>query len=133
MQTILIEDDPTALFLTKRVFHHEAVPGKLTAFLSPVEGLAFIQEQVQAETPPEVILLDLNIPLLSGWDILAALEPLRERLMGRCLVYVLTSSLAASDIARAEACPLVAGFIHKPLDRHELQAIQAQVRKNKLP
>lgn len=127
MHTLLIEDDPTAVFLTKRLFHHEGMPGELTTFLSPVAGLNFIREQVAAGAPPEVILLDLNMPILSGWDVLAALEPLHEHLLGRCLVYILTSSLATSDMLRAEASPLVTGFIHKPLDRNELQAIRAQV------
>lgn len=129
MHTLLLEDDLTATFLTKRLFHHEAVPGALTTFESPVEGLAFIQAQVAAHTPPDVILLDLNMPVLSGWDVLDALGPLQEHLLGHCLVYVLTSSLATSDMALAETYPLVAGFIHKPLDRQELQAIQARVRE----
>ena len=128
MHTLLIEDDLTATFLTKRLFHHEAVPGELTTFDSPVAALAFIRAQVTAHTPPDVILLDLNMPVLNGWDVLAHLEPLQEHLLGHCLVYILTSSLATSDMARAQAYPLVAGFIHKPLDRHELHAIQDRVR-----
>lgn len=128
MRTLLIEDDLTATFLTKRLFHHEALAEELTTFESPVEALAFIQAQVTARTPPNVILLDLNMPVLSGWDVLDALAPVQAHLLGHCLVYVLTSSLATSDMARAKTYPLVAGFIHKPLDRHELQAIQDRVR-----
>jgi CheY-like chemotaxis protein len=126
MHTLLLEDDPTAVFLAKRLFHHEGIPGELTAFVSPVAGLNFIREQVAAGAPPDVILLDLNMPVLSGWDVLAALEPLHEQLLGRCRVYVLTSSLATGDMLRAEASPLVTGFIHKPLDRNGLHTIWAQ-------
>ncbi|RZK16013.1 MAG: response regulator [Hymenobacter sp.] len=128
MHTLLIEDDLTATFLTKRLFHREAVPGALTTFDSPVAALAFIRAQVAAHAPPNVILLDLDMPVLSGWDVLAALELLHEHLRDHCLVYVLTSSLSTSDMARAQTYPLVTGFIHKPLDCHELQAIQARVR-----
>jgi CheY-like chemotaxis protein len=133
MHTLLIEDDLTATFLTKRLFHHEAVPGELTTFESPVEGLAFIRAQAAGQAPPDLILLDLNMPVLSGWDVLDALQPLHEQLLGHCLVYILTSSLATSDMARAQAYPLVAGFIHKPLDRNELQAIQDRVRAQQTP
>jgi len=132
MKTLLIEDDPTAVFLTKRLFHHEGMPDELTAFLSPQKGLDFIRAQLAAGLPPEVILLDLNMPILNGWDVLAALEPLQEHLLGRCLVYILTSSLATTDLARAEAHPLVTGFIHKPLKRDELLAIQTQVQESHL-
>jgi CheY-like chemotaxis protein len=129
MQTLLIEDDPTAVFLTERLFHHAGMPGELTCFLSPVKALDFIRAQVAMGPPPQVILLDLNMPVLNGWEVLAALEPLHEHLVGRCLVYILTSSLATSDMARADANPLITGFIHKPLDKQELQAIQAELQE----
>ncbi|MEJ7663145.1 MAG: hypothetical protein WKG07_28185 [Hymenobacter sp.] len=76
---------------------------------------------------PHVVLLDLNMPLLSGWDVLEALKPLEARLLGRCVVYVLTSSLAPADAARARQYPLVAGFLDKPLNGAKIQAMQARL------
>lgn len=124
MHTLLIENEHIAAFLTKRLFHHAAVPGELKTFYSPVVAPAFIRSQVAAHAPPDVILLELNMPVLSGWDVLAALEPIHEQLLSHCLVYMLTFSLSTSDMARAQTHPLVAGFIHKPLDRHELQLVR---------
>jgi hypothetical protein len=43
------------------------------------------------------------------------------------VVYILTSSLAPADIARASQYPLVAGLLHKPLTQGQIHAIQAQV------
>ena len=132
MHTLLVDDDPTVIFLVKRLFQHAGLPDALTTFVSPVEALAFLHEQAPLGALPQVILLDLNMPMLNGWEFLDALQPLQEQLRGQCLVYILTSSLAPSDTSRAQDNPLVTGLLHKPLDRHEIQAIQAKVQEQGL-
>lgn len=127
MQTLLVDDDPTVIFLVKRLFQHEGLHDALTTFLSPVEALTFLREQAPLGALPQVILLDLNMPVLNGWEFLDALQPLEEQLRDQSLVYILTSSLASTDTRRAQSNNLVAGLLHKPLDRYEIQAIQARV------
>jgi CheY-like chemotaxis protein len=128
MRTVLIDDDATTVFLTMRLFQREGLGEALTAFVSPVEAVAFLRQQALNSTLPQVILLDLNMPLMSGWDVLDALKPLESHLRGHCAIYILTSSLAPIDMTRARECPLVAGVIHKPLDQAEIQTLYARTQ-----
>src|SRR6476646_7281007 len=105
MQTLLIDDDPTIAFFTERLFQRAGLAEPLTSFQSPSAAVGYLQAQVLAATPPRVILLDLNMPLMSGWDVLEALRPLEAALLGRCSVYILTSSLAPHDAVRARQYP----------------------------
>lgn len=130
MQTLLIDDDPTVVFFTERLFQRAGLANDLTSFQLPIEALAFLTERVRAGSPPQVILLDLNMPLMNGWDVLEALKPLEAALTGRCSIYILTSSLAPADRARAQQYPLVVRLLHKPFDQTELLAIQTQVAGN---
>lgn len=126
MKTLLIDDDPTITFFAERLFQRADLADALTAFQSPADAVGYLQQQVAAGTPPQVVLLDLNMPLMNGWDVLDALKPLEADLLGRCVVYILTSSLAPFDAARAEQYPLVERLLQKPLAPAELETIRAQ-------
>lgn len=130
MRILLIDDDFISIFLTEKLLQREAFSEQITSFQLPQEALAYIQDRLP-DNVPEVILLDLNMPLMSGWDFLNALRPHEAALTGRCVIYILTSSLAPADKIRARDYSLVAGVIHKPLDRAKIQAIRAQTSAGK--
>ncbi|SFQ76823.1 response regulator [Hymenobacter arizonensis] len=126
MDTLLIDDDSIGVFLTERLLKREGFDGNITSFSSAQDAL----EHLQAAEPnslPQLIFLDLNMPVMDGWEFLDALKPQETQLLGRCHVYILTSSLAHSDACRIREFPLVAGLIHKPLDAAQIHAVRAQV------
>ena len=129
MHTLLIDDDPITIFLTERLLQHEGLSDTAASFHSPTEALAFLLRQIPAGLVPQVILLDLNMPVISGWDFLDLLKLHEVQLLGQCIVYLLTSSMAPADEVRAKAYPLVAGLLHKPLDEGKIQ----QIREHVLP
>ena len=130
MDFILIDDEPITLFLAKQLFKLHGLSDKVIAFDDPEEALKFLQRQISCDQIPQVILLDLNMPLISGWDLLDALGPNNEQLKANCLIYLLTSSLDPSDIARAREHPQVKELIHKPLNSDKIHRIQGNMRKD---
>jgi len=127
MYTLLIDDDPITIFLTERLLKHEGLSDTAASFQNATEALHFLLKQITVGLVPQVVLLDLNMPLVSGWDFLDLLKRHEIQLQGHCLVYLLTSSVAPSDKARAETYPLVAGLLHKPLNKQKIQQIRDHV------
>lgn len=127
MHTLLIDDDPITAFLTQRILVHEGLSDTAVSFQSPADALAFLLRQIPAGPVPQVILLDLNMPVVSGWDFLDPLKPHELQLQGQCIVYLLTSSMAPADKLRAKKYPLVAGVLLKPLDQRKIQQIRPHV------
>lgn len=126
MKTYLIDDDHISNFLTEKALKREGFSNNISSFLSGEEAFAYLVAHLDQEVP-EVIFLDLNMPVMNGWEFLEALHPYEHLLAGKCRIYILTSSLALSDTARSKDYALVSGLIHKPLDREEIQAILSQI------
>ncbi|QJX45564.1 response regulator [Hymenobacter taeanensis] len=126
MKTYLIDDDNLGNYLTESMLRVEGFSTHISTFDSAAVALQELLQQQEAELP-QVIFLDLNMPEMNGWQFLDALKPHADKLQA-CHIFVLTSSLALSDMEKAKSYDLVAGLIHKPLDSEEVQAIRAQLQ-----
>ena len=124
MKTYLIDDDDLAIYLTEHLLRTEGFSNCICTFQSAREALEKLVGKKQRV--PQVVFLDLNMPLMDGWQFLDALAPYQEALRGTCRIYILTSSLALKDLEKSKKYELVAGLIHKPLDSKEIRAIQSQ-------
>jgi len=126
MNILLIDDNSTSVFLTEMLLKREGFSDTIRSFLAAKDALSYLEQNLPAHAP-EVIFLDLNMPVMDGWEFLEALKPHQEELAARCRIYVLTSSLAPSDAIRAKEYALVSGLIHKPVDSQMLRVIRAEV------
>ena len=132
MKTYLIDDDKLGIYLTEQLLRAEGFSNSICTFQSAREALDTLVQEKE-ETTPRVVFLDLNMPLMNGWQFLDALNPYRARLLGRCFIYILTSSLALTDLEKSRHYDLVAGLIHKPIDSGEIRAIQSQLLPDTQP
>ncbi|OGX90773.1 response regulator [Hymenobacter coccineus] len=123
MLTYLIDDDPVSLFLAEQVLRQAGVASPIRQFATAEAALQFLSSHLTTEVP-HVILLDLNMPAMNGWEFLEALRPHAAALVGHCHIYILTSSLSLSDTARAKDFALVSDVIHKPLSEDGVQGIR---------
>ena len=125
MKTYLIDDDSLSLFLAEHLLRLENFASTIHSFQSAEEALVALL--APGADLPQIIFLDLNMPGMNGWQFLEALAPHQAALRGHCYIYILTSSLALSDLEKSTQYGLVTGLIHKPLDRAELRTIKEQL------
>jgi len=72
---------------------------------------------------PDLILLDINMPAMDGWEFLEKYKKMDTEHKGKIIVVMLTTSLLQEDIAKAKATPEISGFEHKPLTVDNLNRI----------
>jgi len=128
MKTYIIDDEEISLYLTRFMLVEENFSDDITSFLSAEEALEVLLPDL-ATTIPQVIFLDLNMPGMNGWEFLDALTPYKEQLLGRCQIYVLTSSLDLNDMAKSKKYELICGFIHKAIGQADIKEILTHLQK----
>jgi DNA-binding NarL/FixJ family response regulator len=115
---IIIDDDPISNLLTevriKSVYNQKLI----RSFTNPLEGIAAIEKLVEAPEPAGIIVfLDINMPELSGWDVLDKLLPILKASAGNMTrIYMLSSSIDINDKIRAAKNMYVSGYFEKPLN-----------------
>jgi two-component system response regulator len=110
---MLIEDDPSDVYLTREAFADYKLRNRLIVFGNGRHALDYLRGRGPDRSLPDLILLDLNLPGLDGRDLLSELAA--DPLLGAIPVVILTGSHAEADILRARRLR-VADFVVKPVD-----------------
>ena len=123
---LLIDDDPINNLVNTRIISKHS-GSDVTAFDHAGKALQHLRTCPKTEFP-ELILLDINMPEISGWDFLDALSTLPPDFQQECRVVMLSSSIDIHDYNRADSYPFVQDFISKPLTAEVLKVITAECR-----
>ncbi len=112
----LVDDDDIFQFLTRRIIEETRLVGEIKVFSNGLRALEFLKSvQDTPEALPEIILLDLSMPVMDGWDFLEEYIMLRPFLGKKINIYVVSSSITPSDIQRAQSISEVTDYIIKPV------------------
>lgn len=120
---LLVDDDKVSLLITRKVIQTFSTASEYEEILikeQPQEGLDLVKEFLKSDRDL-LILLDINMPLISGWGFLDKLRELDPK--ERFPVILLTSSVSEMDRERAKAYPRVLDFFSKPMDQTLVQRL----------
>ena len=119
-EILLVDDSEADNYIHRRVIQKSGVVETVSVARNGQEALDHL---AQSEQPPELIFLDINMPVLDGWGFLEGLKELPEAKRHSVVITMLTTSQNQRDRARAESLGVVAAFIVKPLIGVDLVAI----------
>ncbi|TKK64279.1 response regulator [Ilyomonas limi] len=118
-ELLIIDDDCCHNILCalalKKIFRTSNV--NMTCFTNSEEGLAYIMQSAMS-SKKTLLFIDVNMPRLNGWQILARLEQLPKTLTKHLDVYILTTTPNMRDEYRALKSSLVKQYLQKPISNH---------------
>ena len=126
IEILLVEDNPGDVRLTQEALGEAKVRNNLAVTRDGVEALAYLRREPPFENAvrPDLVLLDLNLPLKDGREVLAEIKADPE--LRRLPVVVLTTSTAEKDIL--ESYNLHANcYISKPVDLEQFVGIVSSI------
>ena len=118
-QFLIVDDDPQNNSLSRMAIRKVLGNVPVKDFEVPETGLEYIGKDFETGSSDEktVLLLDINMPTMTGWEFLEEFDKLNENIKMQFQIYMLSSSVDPSDIERATSNPLVTDFIEKPLNK----------------
>ncbi len=123
---VLIDDDDVSNMLAKNIIKRYIQLTEFTVFTKPEIALAFLQ----TINAPVVVLLDINMPTLSGWDVLEKIEKFPKQTLDLLNIYIVSSSVDTDDHDRAAGNPLVLGYLEKPITSGQIMMYFAALNTN---
>lgn len=114
----IVDDDPIHQQVAQIMIKRQGISKAMMAFSDAREVLEYLQEHRHNNSLlPDVILLDLNMPVMDGWDFLERYAGFYKDLSKSINIFVLTSSIDEKDRERVKAYPYVKGYLTKPLSK----------------
>ncbi|MEM6386861.1 MAG: response regulator [Pseudomonadota bacterium] len=123
----IIDDAEFDQMLYARIIARTGLVDETLCFYSAEEAVEYFKSP--DSEPVDVILLDINMPGMSGFEFLELVSKDEFKEYADLVVVMLTTSLDPSDVARARSFDLVKDYINKPLEEQHIEQIIEMLRK----
>lgn len=123
-KVLVIDDSETDRYVAIRMIQKYNFAEEIIVQESATKALLYLQ--TLAATPselPQFIFLDIRMPEMDGFGFLEEFKKLDEIVRTTCFIVMLSTSLDAEDLKKAEANPFVNRFVNKPLDKEKMETL----------
>ncbi len=122
---LLIDDDNINNFIVVSKLKSIQLVEEINYVENGKTALDFINKCIaeNAENLPALIFLDINMPVMDGWEFLEEFDKLPTEYTSRMYIYMVSSSVYNEDIEKSKQYPNVKMFISKPLVREKIEQI----------
>jgi CheY-like chemotaxis protein len=122
VEIVLVDDDPIVVLLQKKLMQKAGISHDVISFNSGDDALGFIAEKKIDEK--FLVFLDINMPGLSGWQVLDEME--RLNMPFDFEVIIITSSVDISDRIKADTYEKIVDFWIKPFSLQDFVALKSK-------
>ncbi|MEF3079322.1 response regulator [Winogradskyella poriferorum] len=121
----IVDDDNIYQFAMGRILKSmEDVPKQIITFSDGEEAIEYFEKQINTQSSlPDVLLLDINMPIMDGFQFLEAYNKLKSKIKQRIAIYMISSSVDPVDIETANKFDCIIDYVTKPLKSAVLKDI----------
>lgn len=122
--TFIIDDDETYIYALKRLISIKKLSESVLSFKNGKLAIDyFVETPLENITMPDVILLDVRMPIMDGWGFLEAFSALDFIGKHKVEIYMVSSSIDPRDLEKASNIALVKKYLFKPIDFDDVKLI----------
>lgn len=120
----IIDDDSIYVNLVKRIIETRKLCKNLLVFNDGKESIDYFKTLLQNLTTnkiPDIIFLDINMPIMDGWEFLEHFTQIKPRFNKTVTLYIVSSSINPIDINRAKSLTSVTDYLIKPININDFE------------
>lgn len=126
---LCVDDDSISLTISKLLLKRTGFTNDVVTAVDGSDALDYFKDlfatsSQPVDVSPSLILLDINMPVMNGWEFLEAYIPLFADKLPNTKVIILSSTIDPEDFSRAKKFPVVAQFVSKPLSVENLAELK---------
>ncbi|MGF1635917.1 MAG: response regulator [Cyclobacteriaceae bacterium] len=125
LEILIVDDDEVVLLIHKAMIAEYGLPKETGAFRNGKQTLEYLLSNNQRDKNI-LIFLDINMPLMNGWELLEAIE--EHNLLSNIYVIMVTSSINPADKAKSSEFDKIIDFVEKPLS----EDVIAKIKENEV-
>ena len=124
----VIDDDPIYQIIINKIIQKSEAFSTVSTFKNGRIALDAFQQLLDNDTAlPDIILLDINMPVMDGWEFMEELGLIKPKFMKQIVVYIVSSSIALEDKNKSKSYENILGYLSKPVTVDDLISIASTV------
>jgi len=121
-----IDDDPVFIYLTRRMMSSSRAGFEAKEFKDGELAIDHLRQICdKPDQLPDIIFLDLSMPVMDGWEFLEEYSQLRGRLAKNIALFIVSSSITPEEVERSKTYAAVTDFLIKPLRAGKIEELLA--------
>jgi CheY-like chemotaxis protein len=120
----VVDDDVIYQTIIQKLIKKAGVFSAHSSFMNGKEAINTLANTIQeSEYLPDVILLDINMPVMDGWEFMEEIKMMKSKISKKIIIYIVSSSIAIEDKNKSKTFTDIFGYIPKPISVDDLISI----------
>lgn len=120
----VIDDDVIYQIIINKIIQRSEMFSSTSSFKNGKEAIDSLNNSLKNNSDlPDIILLDINMPIMDGWEFMEEMRLIKPKLKKDIIVYIVSSSIAIEDKNRSKTYANILGYLSKPVTVNDLVLI----------
>ena len=124
----IIDDDDIYQFTTSHLLKKMDLVNKIILFSNGLKAINFLKEEIgNIENIPDILFLDINMPVMDGWEFLEEYLLIKPMIPKTVAIYMVSSSVDEKDVIKAKSISVLSGYLVKPISSKNIMEVILEI------
>ena len=120
----IIDDDDIYKFTTSHLLKKTDLVNKIILFSNGLKAINFLKDEIgNKENIPDILFLDVNMPVMDGWEFLEEYLLIKPMIPKTVAIYMVSSSVDEKDVLKAKSISTLSGYLVKPISSQNIMEV----------